>query len=29
MVEALITRLVGGKRLPEEVVAHIVGKTAG
>jgi predicted ATPase len=28
-VEALVRRLAGGKRLPEEVVAHIVGKTDG
>jgi predicted ATPase/class 3 adenylate cyclase len=28
-VEALVSRLAGGKRLPEEVVAHIVGKTDG
>jgi class 3 adenylate cyclase/predicted ATPase len=28
-VEALVHRLAGGKRLPEEVVAHIVGKTDG
>ncbi|MCZ6875936.1 MAG: AAA family ATPase, partial [bacterium] len=28
-VEALITRLAGGKSLPDEVVAHIVGKTDG
>jgi predicted ATPase len=28
-VEALLHRLAGGKRLPEEVVAHIVGKTDG
>jgi class 3 adenylate cyclase/predicted ATPase len=28
-VEALVQRLAGGKRLPEEVVAHIVGKTDG
>jgi class 3 adenylate cyclase/predicted ATPase len=28
-VEALAHRLAGGKRLPEEVVAHLVGKTDG
>jgi predicted ATPase len=28
-VEALVHRLAGGKQLPEEVVAHIVGKTDG
>jgi predicted ATPase len=28
-VEALVQRLAGGKQLPEEVVAHIVGKTDG
>jgi class 3 adenylate cyclase/predicted ATPase len=28
-VEALVQRLAGGKRLPEEVVTHIVGKTDG
>ena len=28
-VEALVSRLAGGKRLPEDVVAHIVGKTDG
>jgi class 3 adenylate cyclase/predicted ATPase len=28
-VEALVQRLASGKRLPEEVVAHIVGKTDG
>jgi class 3 adenylate cyclase/tetratricopeptide (TPR) repeat protein len=28
-VEALVQRLAGGKRLPEDVVAHIVGKTDG
>jgi tetratricopeptide (TPR) repeat protein len=28
-VETLVRRLAGGKRLPEELVAHIVGKTDG
>jgi predicted ATPase len=28
-VEALVKRLAGGKQLPEEVVAHLVGKTDG